>query len=310
MEIKVNNIDREMRNNVFRIDNILSDSVLYPGIIGKSCKFKTFHQTLDHILSQISQTITYREKNTLDLNTYKKKLESLVQNLQSSKDGIVAQNNSLINKKMDEIEEKFKSLISLYDERLSGTRAENAEYIKNMEETMNKFKTGLMEVENLKGKIFEEIKAEGNLLRVENEKTQNIFLGYKKEFNLLKDRFTQLSEFIKDVRFRINLGQEVKKRDFYQMSNKIDFSKKQKIENSNNINITGVYENETNSEFPDFTEDIQQNTKGNNEEHKEIIDNKKTTLFNEDNKTKFKNISFSVNYNKNKKNMKTKKKFD
>ena len=307
MEIKVNNIDREMRNNVFRIDNILSDSVLYPGIIGKSCKFKTFHQMLDHILSQISQTITYREKNTLDLNTYKKKLESLVQNLQSSKDGIVAQNNSLINKKMDEIEEKFKSLISLYDERLSGTRAENAEYIKNMEETMNKFKTGLMEVENLKGKIFEEIKAEGNLLRVENEKTQNIFLGYKKEFNLLKDRFTQLSEFIKDVRFRINLGQEVKKRDFYQMSNKIDFSKKQKIENSNNINITGVYENETNSEFPDFTEDIQQNTKGNNEEHKEIIDNKKTTLFNEDNKTKFKNISFSVNYNKNKKNMKTKK---
>ena len=307
MEIKVNNIDREMRNNVFRIDNILSDSVLYPGIIGKSCKFKTFHHMLDHILSQISQTITYREKNTLDLNTYKKKLESLVQNLQSSKDGIVAQNNSLINKKMDEIEEKFKSLISLYDERLSGTRAENAEYIKNMEGTMNKFKTELMEVENLKGKIFEEIKAEGNLLRVENEKTQNIFLGYKKEFILLKDRFTQLSEFIKDVRFRINLGQEVKKRDFYQMSNKIDFSKKQKIENNNNINITGVNENETNSEFPDFTEDIPQNTKGDNEEHKEIIDNKKTTLFNEDNKTKVKNIISSVSYNRNKKNMKTKK---
>ena len=296
MEIKVNNIDREMRNNVFRIDNILSDSVLYPGIIGKSCKFKTFHHMLDHILSQISQTITYREKNTLDFNAYKKKLESLVQNLQSSKDGIVAENNNLINKKMEEIEEKFKCLISLYDERLAGTRAENAEYIKNMEETMNKFKSEIIEVENLKDKIFEEIKSEGNLLRVENEKTQNIFLGYKKEFNLLKDRFTQLSEFIKDVRFRINLGQEVKKRDFYLMSSKIDFSKKQKIENINNINITNIDENEANSEFPDLEEDIPQNTKRNNEESKEIKDNKNNKLFNEDNKTKVKDISYSVNY--------------
>ena len=303
MEIKVNNIDREMRNNVFRIDNILSDSVLYPGIIGKSCKFKTFHHMLDHILSQISQTITYREKNTLDFNAYKKKLESLVQNLQSSKDGIVAENNNLINKKMEEIEEKFKCLISLYDERLAGTRAENAEYIKNMEETMNKFKSEIIEVENLKDKIFEEIKSEGNLLRVENEKTQNIFLGYKKEFNLLKDRFTQLSEFIKDVRFRINLGQEVKKRDFYLMSSKIDFSKKQKIENINNINITNIDENEANSEFPDLEEDIPQNTKRNNEESKEIKDNKNNKLFNEDNKTKVKDISYSVNYNRNKKSL-------
>ena len=89
MEIKINNIDKEMRNNIFRIDNILTDSVIYPGIIGKSCKFKTFHQMLDHVLSQISQNKTYREKNTLDLNTYKKKLESIVQNLQSQKDGII-----------------------------------------------------------------------------------------------------------------------------------------------------------------------------------------------------------------------------
>ena len=296
MEIKINNIDKEMRNNIFRIDNILTDSVLYPGIIGKSCKFKTFHQMLDHILSQISQTITYREKNTLDLNSYKKKLESIVQNLQSQKDGIVSQNNNLINKKMDEIEEKFKSLISLYDERLAGTRAENAEYIKDIEQTMLKFKNELIDFEKLKGRIFEEIKAEGNLLRHENEKTQNIFLGYKKEFNLLKDRFTQLSEFIKDVRFRINLGQEVKKREFFQMSAKIDFSKKQKLDNNSNINFTNFDENETNSEYPELQE--YHNSHTNDEEHKDN-DNKKSGIFNADTKNKGK--SNNINFKRNKK---------
>ena len=246
IDIKMNNIDKELRNNISRIDNILSDSVIYPGIIGKSCKFKNFHHLLDHVLSQISQTITYREKNTLDLNTYKKKLESIVQSLQSQKDGIVEENNKLLNQKMKEIEEKFKSLISLYDERLAETRAENSLYIRNMQETVFKFKNELTEFQDLKGKIFEEIQKEGSILREENEKTQTIFLGYKKEFNLLKDRFTQLSEFIKDVRFRINIGQEVKRREFYQMSNKIDFSKKQKIEN-NNINHSNIEESESNA---------------------------------------------------------------
>ena len=293
MDIKMNNIDKELRNNVSRIDNILSDSIIYPGIIGKSCKFKTFHHMLDHILSQISQTITYREKNTLDLNTYKKKLESIVQNLQSQKDGIIEQNNDLLNKKMKEIEEKFKSLIALYDERLAGTRAENSQYIKNMQETVIKFKNELTDFENLKGKIFEEIQKEGRILRIENEKTQNIFIGYKKEFNLLKDRFTQLSEFIKDVRFRINLGQEVKRREFYQISNKIDFTKNQKMENNNIINFTNIEESESNNQIVE-SKDIQENNRKESIEVKKN-DNQKNGYYSPDTRNKGKN-----NFNRNK----------
>ena len=296
MEIKINNIDKEMKNNVFRIDNILSDSVIYPGIIGKSCKFKTFHNMLDHLLSQTSQTITYREKNTLDLNTYKKKLESIVQNLQSQKDSIIDQNNNLINKKMDEIEEKFKSLIALYDERLSGTRAENATYMRDMQETVNKFKDELIEFEKLKGRIFEEIRAEGRMLRLENEKTQTIFLGYKKEFNLLKDRFTQLSEFIKDVRFRINMGQEVKRREYYQMSSKLDFSKKQKIESSKEVHIM---ENDIKDEI------VESNHNKRNSIQLREINDKKPGFFSPDNKNKMtrnlkKDRHYTVNHSKSK----------
>ena len=257
---------------------------------------------LDYILSQLSQNKTFREKNALDLNTYKKKLESIVQTLQSQKDGIIQQNNKLINKKMEEIEEKFKSLIALYDERLSGTRAENAKYIKSMEETMNKLKIELTDIESLKGKIFEEIKAEGYKLRKDNEKTQNIFIGYKKEFHLLKDRFTQLSEFIKDVRFRINIGQELKRRDFYQMSNKIDFTKKQKIENNKNkeTNLTNNEVNESNNELYEFLED-KENIKKDDEENPY----KRTGFFSSDNNTKSVN---NIIYNKKVKNNSVKEK--
>ena len=41
-------------------------------------------------------------------------------------------------------------------------------------------------------------------------------------------KFTQLSDFIKDIRFRINLQEDVKRREYYQMSDLINFDKKKK----------------------------------------------------------------------------------
>ena len=251
MDIKINNVDRESKNAIFRIDNILTDSVVYPGIIGKGSKFKTFRQMLDYLLAQASQNLTYREKNNLDLTQLKKKINTIEQNMQNMKDNMSNQMNIMLNKKMDENEKNLKNLFSTYNERLTGTRAENAEYIQNIQQTVYRFKQELDEFEKLKNKITDDIKEEGRLLREENEKTQNIFRGYKKEFNLMKDRFTQLSEFVKDVRFRINLGQEVKRREYYHISSKLNFSKKQKIENDNYINIyNNKYQDE--NELPDF----------------------------------------------------------
>ena len=251
MDIKINNMERETKNNIFRIDNILTDSVIYPGIIGKSSRFKTFHQMVDYILSQVSQNLTYREKNTLDVNQIKKKISTLENNIQSIKENINKEIKILLEKKLEESDKKLGELISEYNQRLTQTRAENAEYIKDIQATVHQFKAKLEEFEIIKNKISEEIKEEGRKLKEENEQTQNIFKGYKKDFNLMKDRFTQLSEFIKDVRFRINLGQEVKRREYFHISSKIDFSKKQKVLSNNNIKIYNT-KYQKDSDIPDF----------------------------------------------------------
>ena len=83
LNIKINNMDKETKNDIYRIDGILSDSVIYTGIIGRTSKFKTFHQMVDYLLSQTSQNLTYREKNNLDLNQLKKKINSMEQEMQS-----------------------------------------------------------------------------------------------------------------------------------------------------------------------------------------------------------------------------------
>ena len=267
--IKINNLEKETKNDIYRIDNILTDSVIYTGIIGRTSKFKTFHEMVDYLLSQTSQNTSYREKNIIESNQLKKKLTNIEQGITTLRDSLTKEINLLFKKKIQECNAKLDNMVEEYDKKILDARQKSIEFIQEIQLTVEKFKEQLDDFIVIKNKIAEEIKEEVNKLIKENDKTQNLFLNNKKEFNLMKDRFTQLSEFIKDIRFRINLGQEIKKKEFNQFSEKIDFSKKQKILVDKNLII---YDNKyQNNEYenPEFLKNGLDS-----EESKEIIDNK------------------------------------
>ena len=268
LNIKINNMDKETKNDIYRIDGILSDSVIYTGIIGRTSKFKTFHQMVDYLLSQTSQNLTYREKNNLDLNQLKKKINSMEQEMQSLGVNMSKQISILFGQKGEEFNSKLKDLLAEYDQKIRNAKEQGDLYIQEIKTTVEKFREQLDEFINIKNTISDEIKNEVDKLVKENEKTNNMFRSNKKEFNLMKDRFTQLSEFIKDVRFRNNLGQEIKRKEFNQISAKVDFSKKQKILSDKNIALYDTkYQND--NDLPDFLK-----SRVNSDESKKILKNK------------------------------------
>lgn len=268
LNIKINNMDKETKNDIYRIDGILSDSVIYTGIIGRTSKFKTFHQMVDYLLSQTSQNLTYREKNNLDLNQLKKKINSMEQEMQSLGVNMSKQISILFGQKGEEFNSKLKDLLAEYNQKILKAKEQGDLYIQEIKTTVEKFREQLDEFINIKNTISDEIKNEVDKLVKENEKTNNMFRSNKKEFNLMKDRFTQLSEFIKDVRFRNNLGQEIKRKEFNQISAKVDFSKKQKILSDKNIALYDTkYQND--GDFPDFLK-----SRDNSDESKKIMKNK------------------------------------
>ena len=70
-DIKLKNMEKYFNDKISQINDILSESVIYPNVIGGISKLKTFHDFIDYVLMQIVQNNTYKEKNTLDLSTYK-----------------------------------------------------------------------------------------------------------------------------------------------------------------------------------------------------------------------------------------------
>ena len=89
INIKLENLEKDLYNNVYRIDKILTESVIYPGIVGNMCKFKTFHDFMDYLLNQTSKNITFRDKSEKDLKDYKNKMDKYLKNFQGQLDSKV-----------------------------------------------------------------------------------------------------------------------------------------------------------------------------------------------------------------------------
>ena len=226
-EIKLDSTYKDLQNAIFKYDKMFSDTVIYPGIIGNMCKYKNFHEFMDYLIIQIAQLNAFKEKNILDLKNYKSKLDDLISSFKLQIDNITKTMTEFTTKSVNDCEDRIKNILKIYDDRLQDMRIENNKHAIEIKEEFEKMKVEWEKILQIKKDIYYRFDNEVSNMKESYNNVSLKFEGYKKEFNLIKNRFTQLSEFIKDVRFRVNLGNGITKRDALNLSNKIDFSKKQ-----------------------------------------------------------------------------------
>ena len=210
-EMKLDSTYKDLQDSIFKYDKLFSDTVIYPGIIGNLCKFKTFHEFMDYLIIQISQLNDFKDKNILDLKSYKTKLDNLIQSFKLQIDNITKSMTEFTTKSVNECEFKINELLKIYDEKMQNIRIENNKYFNQIKEEFTKMKKDWEKILQIKKEIYYKYDVEVSNMKESYNNVALKFEGYKKEFNLIKNRFTQLSEFIKDVRFRINIGEDVKR---------------------------------------------------------------------------------------------------
>ena len=227
-KIRLDNFRNDLNSNVDRIDQILKESVIYPGVIGGISRYKTFHELIDYILTQCSQNLTFREKSILDFKGYKEKLENTISSFNTQVHSLLNTTSEHTKTCVKELEERMKSIFNVYDDRLQDTRIENANYAVGLEKATDVLKKELEQLYVIKKELYE--KVDNGMQEVKNDNTRvvKLFTGYKKNFHIMQHKFTQLSDFIKDIRFRINLKEDIKRREYSQMSDLINFDKKKK----------------------------------------------------------------------------------
>jgi hypothetical protein len=231
-DTKIHSIEKDLNNAIYKFDNIFSN-ILVPGLIGNACKYPTVRQFLDYCNKSFMDLNAFKDKQIIDLKAYKSKMESLVNSFQLQIENVQQKFIEHFNKKFVEVENKLLDRIKITDDRIDVLRVENLKYANELIEETKKLGIKWEKLDAFEIKINNKLDDEIEKFSTINDKTVKEFHEYQNEFKLLKQKFTVLSEFIKDVRFRKNLGQNVSLKEFKQIGNKIDFRKKQKLEVDN-----------------------------------------------------------------------------
>ena len=173
---KFNEFETGITKEINKINDILLDSVIYPGILGGNAKFKTFHDYMDYTLKEISEISLVKEKNGMDLKPFKKKIEQTV-------DAFRIQMNNMYTKEMtnnaiNKSEEKLQNLLKLYDEKIMNLKVEN--YSSSMT-----YKSKIEEI-NSKLNSFEKLQKNKEY----NSEILKIKKDIKKIYEILRDLFS------------------------------------------------------------------------------------------------------------------------
>ena len=228
-EIKINNIDKETKESIIKINNILRETVIYNGLIGPSCKYKSFHDLIDHILNDLLLLDNYKDKNDIDLSTYKKMLDSIMQGLKFQIDGIVKtstqftiDNYNILDKKIKDfiinINDKFEKIKDKIEENLNNINNK----IDELENKLNDIKTGNNNhVNNFNEHIEKYLVLKKELRKINDIINKNNF-PFKKR-NSIFNRLDSKDNFNENVKTNINVNKnKIKKRNSLIKEEKIE----------------------------------------------------------------------------------------
>ena len=180
-----NEFEKKTKDDINRINNILTESVLYPGIIGNSCKFSSFHDFMDSVIQDLAQLNLFKDKSGLDLGPFKRKIDTTLETLKLQINNFCSKN--FVKTTISQSEERIQSLLKVYDDRLQDTRVENSHY-----------SLGLIKKTEEIAKQMEKLRKYQNQL-LDAKHNEEILNTHNNEIYSIKNRINTINEILKEL---------------------------------------------------------------------------------------------------------------
>ena len=220
-EVRLTNIRNDFSLATQKYDKIYLDNLELPGYIGRCAKYKNCQVFFLDVIKDLAKLNIYREKNILDLKMYKDKLETII----SSMNSILDNNNESQMKYINEMKEKIvkdcESMFESVTDKMKEIRVENSKYAVDLISNSMDLSKKWDKLEKIKEELLEKFNYNVNKYQMLTDDTIKSFEEFKNEYSIIRRKFMELAEFIKDVRFRKNIGGDVKKRDIKNITKKI-----------------------------------------------------------------------------------------
>ena len=233
-KIKISLLEKETKDSIDRIYDLLKQSILYPGIIGNNSKFKTFHSLIDFILKESSENSNFRHKNIIDLSSFKMKVDKSINTLGLKIENNLVNTNTYTDLKVKEIQDKLEDVLRLYKKNLDDLRIENSDYVIQLVKDTKDIRDETKIIKSMRNEIFFKIDDELRKMKIENETIIEKFNLFKEDVDTAKNDIIRIEKKIQELMIeKIGLlFDEIKK-----INEDFDKFKKQYSENKNDLEI-------------------------------------------------------------------------
>jgi hypothetical protein len=212
-EVRLNNMREDFTNATQKYDRIYLDNLELPGFIGRCAKYKNCQIFFLEVIQDLAKLNKYREKNIIDLKMYKEKLETIISSMNTILDNNNASQIKYINETKEHILKDCNSLFDILRENMKEIRVDNSKYAIDLITQSMDLTKRWEKIEKIKDDLNEKFNYSVNKYQMLTDDTIKTFNEFKSEYGIIRRKFMELAEFIKDVRFRKNIGDDVKKKE-------------------------------------------------------------------------------------------------
>ena len=212
-EVRLNNIREDFTNATQKYDRIYLDNLELPGFIGRCAKYKNCQIFFLEVIQDLAKLNKYREKNIIDLKMYKEKLETIISSMNTILDNNNASQIKYINETKEQILKDCNCMFDILRENMKEIRVDNSKYAIDLITQSMDLTKRWEKIEKIRDDLNEKFNYSVNKYQMLTDDTIKTFNEFKSEYGIIRRKFMELAEFIKDVRFRKNIGDDVKKKE-------------------------------------------------------------------------------------------------
>ena len=219
---RISIIDKTLENALFKYDKIILDNLSVPGLIGVGSKFKNCAAFFKFLENEYQINQKFKEEGLLNFKSLSDKIELRLKKSEGDISQILNSVNQICDVKFEKIFQKMEEKALATDNYVAQVRIENSKYATDLINATHELNIEWDKLENIRKEIYAKFDAEVEICKKLVITTNRNFQKQQEEFNVFKQRFSQLADYLKDVK---NLG-----KNYREMTKNIDFSKKQKLE--------------------------------------------------------------------------------
>ena len=270
-------LKKDLSNACFKYDKIVLDNLKVTGIIGEGCTYANLKNYIEFLNKKLAELSNSKEKMVKEYNLIKNKINDIQTQFKSDFENQKIIINDMTSIRINEAEKGNLERIYVMEKQLENLRLENYNFSNNLIKKTEELSIQWDKLENIKNEIYEKLDEEKMNFKKYSDNLSYIFNSQKREFNLIKSRFTDLSSVIKHLplmKISNNEGNndidtKNSKKDILKLAKRLNFNKKQSLTKED---LEIIQKEENNPIKPVDEEDVI------NEQEKKIIKNNEIIL--------------------------------